>query len=449
VLKNGGGVIVTVVCSNPRVEPASPGGLSVGYYTVDGTAKAGADYQSVSGTLIFNDGAVTKTFNVPIINNSLLTGDKTFTVVLTNATPPGQVTPPSTETVVIVESNPGLRFSQTGYTVFKNGVNANISVLRTGSTNGVVSVNYIATNGTAVNGQNYYATNGTLVFSNGVTSRSFNVPIIANNQVQPNLTVLLQLVNPVNAVLVSPSSAVLTILENGGSYVIPAGAQMVTNYTSLSNYANGVIGSNDTVQVLFALRDSAGLNVTNLIVYLLDGNGILSPGPASQVYGPLTVYGHSVSRAFTFTANGTNSFPITPTFNLYDNAKFIGTAVFNFSIGTWTTSFANANPIVILDTNAASPYPSVINVNGVGGTLIKSTVTLNRLAHTYPSDIDALVVGPSGMNTLIMAHVGGGLGVTNVVLTFDDAATNSLTQTNRLTTSTNKPTQFYPVQNFP
>jgi len=35
----------------------------------------------------------------------------------------------------------------------------------------------------------------------------------------------------------------LTIRDNSGSYVIPAGSQMVTNYTSLSDYTNDVIGS--------------------------------------------------------------------------------------------------------------------------------------------------------------------------------------------------------------
>jgi hypothetical protein len=282
-----------------------------------------------------------------------------------------------------------------------------------------------------------------------VVSQTFSVPIIANSVVNPNLTVLLQLLNPVNGYLVPPSVATLTILENGGSFVIPAGAQVVTNYTS--HLSDGVIGSNDTVQVLFGLRDSAGLNVTNLIAYLLTTNGVVSPSPASQVYGPLTVYGHSVSQPFTFTAHSTNSFAIAPTFALYDNAKPIGTASFHFSIGNWTTSFASTNAIVILDDTNASPYPSAINVSGIGSTLIKATVTLNKLTHTYPHDIDALVVSPAGTNTLIMAHVGGGTNgnsVTNITLNFDDAAASSLTQ-NRLTTSTNKPTQFYPVQNFP
>jgi uncharacterized delta-60 repeat protein len=454
VLKNAGSATITVVCSNPRVEPvivdSNTVPLSVSYYTVDGSAKAGTDYQAASGTLVFTNGIATNTFPVTIFNNNLVTGNKAFSVVLTNATPPGQVTTPGTQSVVIAESNPGLSFSNPSYTVLKNGAYAIITVNRSGFTNNLVSVNYLATNGTALNGVNFVSTSGTLVFTNGVVSRTFSVPIIANTAVQPNLTVLLQLSSPTNGFLVAPSAAVLTILENGGSYVIPAGAQMVTNYTSLSDYANGIIGSNDTVQVLFALRDSAGLNVTNLFAQLLATNGVLSPSPATpQNYGPLTVYGHSVSRPFTFTAHGTNSLAIAPTFALYDNASYIGSAAFNFSIGAWTTSFANSNTIVILDDTNASPYPSVINVSGVGGTLLKATVTLNKLTHTSPSDIDALVEAPAGTNTLIMAHVGGQLSVTNVVLTFDDAAATALTQTNRLTTSTNRPTQFYPVQDFP
>jgi uncharacterized delta-60 repeat protein len=449
VLKNSGVATVTVVCSNPRVEPPGTNGISVSYYTVDGSAKAGTDYQAASGTLVFSGGVASNTFPVTIYNNTLVSGNKVFSVMLTNATAPGQITAPATASVVIAESNAGLSFSQSGYTVLKNGIAANITVNRTGFTNSLVSVNYLATNGTAVNGINFVSTNGVLVFSNGVVSQTFSVPIIANTVVNPNLTVLLQLLNPVNGYLVPPSVASLTILENGGSFVIPAGAQVVTNYTS--QLSDGVIGSNDTVQVLFALRDSAGLNVTNLIAYLLATNGVVSPSPASQVYGPLTVYGHSVSEPFTFTAHSTNSFTIAPTFALYDNTKPIGTAVFHFSIGNWTTSFASTNTIVILDNTNASPYPSTINVSGIGTTLIKATVTLNKLTHTYPHDIDALVVSPAGTNTLIMAHVGGGTNgnsVANITLTFDDAATNSLTQ-NRLTTSTNKPTQFYPVRNFP
>jgi hypothetical protein len=178
-------------------------------------------------------------------------------------------------------------------------------------------------------------------------------------------------------------------------------------------------------------------------------NGVLSPSQASQTYGPLTVYGHSMSMPFTFIAHGTNTLTIAPTFQLYDNGKFIGPATFVFTVGSWTTNFANTNTIFINDNAAASLYPSLINVSGVGNSLVKATVTITNLTHYSVHDIDALVVSPT-TNTLIMAHVGQNGGVVNhVTLTFDDAASNSLPQNVQIVTGTNRPTQYYPVKNFP
>ncbi len=47
-----------------------------------------------------------------------------------------------------------------------------------------------------------------------------------------------------------------------------------------------------------------------------------------------------------------------------------------------------------------------------------------------------------------MAHVGGPYSVTNLVLAFDDAATNSLTD-DTLVSGTNHPTQIPPLDFFP
>jgi uncharacterized delta-60 repeat protein len=452
VLRSLGTVTVNVICSNPRVEPVLLSTnivpLQVNYYTVDGTALANVDYHPVSGTLVFTNGLVTNSFTVPILNNSFVSGSRAFSLVLTNPTAPGQIVSPGVETVTIVDSNAGLRFSGGTYSVFKDAGNASITVYRTGYTNSTATVNYSATNGTAVNGANFTAASGTLTFTNGETVKSFNVPILPNNLVQPNLTVLLQLSSPGNGYLVAPSAATLTILENSGSYIIPAGAQILTE----SGPVNGIVDNAETLTVLFGLRDSAGLNVTNLNATLLAGNGVNAPsGP--QVYGNLQVYGHSVSRPFTFTASGTNGQAIAPTFNLYSTVnstnKFIGTAVFGFTLGTQTANFAGTNPIVINDNTNASPYPAVIQIAGVGGTLIKATVTLSGLYHSSPSDVDALVVCPSGTNTLIMANAGAQNVVTNIVLTFDDSVTNRLTQQGRLATGTNQPTAYLPVKSFP
>src|SRR5208283_5720166 len=148
VLKNAGSLVVAVVCSNPRVEPVvvysngvpvtTP--LSVYYSTADGTALAGFDYTAASGTLVFTNGIATNTFTVPIINNSLVMGDRTFTVSLASPTPPGQLVPPTVQTVTIIDNNSGLSFSSPAYTVLKSGVAATITVLRTDNTNPVSSV---------------------------------------------------------------------------------------------------------------------------------------------------------------------------------------------------------------------------------------------------------------------------------------------------------------------
>jgi hypothetical protein len=419
VLKNAGLAVFTVVCSNTNAGP-----VSVNYATANGTATAGLDYAATTGTLTFTNGITTNFFTVPIIPNGIVTGDRWFTVNLSNPTGFGRIVSPSVQTNLIIDSNSGLRFSSANYIVNKSAGAATITVYRSGFTNTVSTVDFVATNGTATSGLNYYATNGTLVFSNGVTAATFTVPVIPTTTVQPDLTVLLQLSNPNNAILTPPAAATLKIRDTSGSFVIPAGSRMVTNHTSLLNYTNGIIGTNDTVTLLFAFRVAGGTNVNNLKATLLATNGVTPVGYVQTNYGPLVYAGHSVSRPYTFTASGTNRQQIAATFLLQDTNSLgvttnIGTGTFTFTLGSWTTVFSNTAPIIINDTNAASPYPSIITVSQMGGTLVKATVTLNKLTHTYPRDVDALVVSPSGTNTLIMAHVGGANSVTNLVLTFD------------------------------
>ena len=105
--------------------------------------------------------------------------------------------------------------------------------------------------------------------------------------------------------------------------------------------------------------------------------------------------------------------------------------------------------IIINDGAAASLYPSFIQVAGLGNTLIKATVTITNLSDQSLGDVSALVVSPT-TNTLIMGKVGGsGTIVKHITLTFDDAAATSLPQSTVPVSGTNKPTQFYPVPNFP
>jgi uncharacterized repeat protein (TIGR01451 family) len=84
----------------------------------------------------------------------------------------------------------------------------------------------------------------------------------------------------------------------------------------------------------------------------------------------------------------------------------------------------------------------------LGGTITKVTVRLNNLSHTFPSDIDVLLVGPGGQNAIIMSDVGGGDDVSGITLALDDAGANSLPSA-LLTTGTFKPTNLGAGDTFP
>jgi hypothetical protein len=281
-----------------------------------------------------------------------------------------------------------------------------------------------------------------------MTNQSFSVRVIDTSVVQPNKTVSMQLLNPSNGVVSAPSAATLTIKDNTGSFVVAAGSTLLSE--SGAGLPNGVIDSNETVTALFALRDGGGLNVGNLSATMVVSNGVTPvPNPQTQVYGPLISGSHSASQPFTFKALGTNGQDIVVTFQLQDSGTNIGVAVFGYKLGTTLTYFTNGASIVINDHAIADPYPSSINITNLVGTVLKATLTLTNMSHGSPKDIDAVLVSPDQRTTLFMAHAGAQNALTNVTLTFDDAATNSLPQNGQIISGTNKPSAYLPVPVFP
>ncbi len=61
-----------------------------------------------------------------------------------------------------------------------------------------------------------------------------------------------------------------------------------------------------------------------------------------------------------------------------------------------TQTFTSPDVITIPNKGDASPYPVNVNVNGMTGFVSKVILTLNGLTHSYPADIDMLLVGPGG-----------------------------------------------------
>lgn len=106
-------------------------------------------------------------------------------------------------------------------------------------------------------------------------------------------------------------------------------------------------------------------------------------------------------------------------------------------------------PISIPDSGPATPYPSTIQVSGLTSAVFRVRVTLTNLAHTYPDDLDALLVGPGGQSVLLLSDVGGETAVTGVNLTLDADTTLRLPDVGPLTSGRYQPTDFELPDPFP
>lgn len=114
-----------------------------------------------------------------------------------------------------------------------------------------------------------------------------------------------------------------------------------------------------------------------------------------------------------------------------------------------TATFSNLSPIVIPDSGIATPYPSSINVTGLSGGVTQVTVTLIGLTHTFPDDLDILLVGPQGQNVILMSDAGDGFDVNNVILTFNDFSQSLLPNSSQIVSGTFQPTNYELTDIFP
>lgn len=117
-----------------------------------------------------------------------------------------------------------VQFSSPVYSHGESGGRVTVTVTRTGGTVGVASVLFSVNNGTATAGVDYQVppSTGTLIWSDGdAAAKIIEIEILGDSLEEANETVLLGLAAPSGASLGSPSSAVLTIIDDDSSS--PAG----------------------------------------------------------------------------------------------------------------------------------------------------------------------------------------------------------------------------------
>jgi uncharacterized repeat protein (TIGR01451 family) len=348
-----------------------------------------------------NTGIITITNTIIITNAGSFTTNTTITTTSTNA--------------IAITANLGL---------LATGACANVTLVTAapGSTSHVTNtVTNIVTSSSS--------TNVTVVTTNvsSIVTNAYNVvsvstgssdPVLTNNAVSANVTV-----NPA-----APNIAVAGIVFN-----------------SEGKLRNCATDPNETVTISLILTNSGTLDTSNLFVTLLVTNGVSSAANPAVSYGRVVHGGSTKSGYFTFTVTNLAGATNVATWQLDDGGR------------EWTLSYAfpvplplsNTNGIIIPEHGAASPYPSIINVSGLSGYVKSASVTISGLTHSFPSDLSVLLAKQGGPQSLLMSHVGGGYGVTNLTLTFDDTATTLLPQNARMQDGASRLTQYGASVNMP
>jgi uncharacterized protein YcfL len=272
---------ITVTLSAPSGQS-----VQVNYTTSDGTAEAGLDYTSVSDTLTFAPLAVTETFTVPILQDSLNEPSETVTLTLSAPANAALGSPnPGTLTILDDDSLPTVQFSEASYSVNEGDGTATITVTLSAESGLPVEVDYATSDDTATQGSDYTAVSDTLTFNPGDTLQSFSVPIIDDSIDELIEAVSLTLTNPVNASLGSPSTSTLSIVDNDGVPTVQFGA---ANFSINEGDGNAMIEvtlsnpSSDPVTVAYISSD--GTAVAGLDYTAVNDTLTFSPGHVSETF---------------------------------------------------------------------------------------------------------------------------------------------------------------------
>ncbi|MDR3634721.1 MAG: Calx-beta domain-containing protein [Isosphaeraceae bacterium] len=379
VAENGGSATITVNRTH-----GTAGAVSVQYATSDGTAKAGTDYLTASGTLNFADGVGTETITVPILDNPDPSGNVNVNVLLSSPTGGATLGSPATAVLTINQGAGQFQFSAPSYSVMDNAASATITVTRTYGSAGAASVHYATTDGTARAGTDYTTAAGTLNFADGVSSQTFTVPIINDPNPDGTETLNLTLSDPTGAAtLGNQATAVLNLTDVPGALQFSAASyNAAENSGTATITVTRTLGDGGPVSVHYATSDGtakAGTDYTGTSGTLSFPDGVASesfpitlldnPSPSGNVTVNLTLT--SPAGGATFGTQSTAVLAIgqgagtlqfsSPTYSVAENG---GTATI-----TVTRTFGTSGPVSVHYASSDGTATAGIDYTATSGTL--------------------------------------------------------------------------------
>ena len=256
------------------------GSVSVNYATGDGTATAGLDYTTTSGTLNFAPGELTKFISIPISNDNLFeNGDETFNLTLSGPTNSAILLIPAGATVIVRDddSKPVVTFPSLptlmasyideGDTGTKN---LTFQVFLSNPSVQDVSVDYATTDfqGTPVSataGSDYVASSGTITIPAGTTLATASISIIGDTRVEVDEVFTIHLSNATNVTAIGIPEHFGVIDNDDTSVQFSNTTFNITEATGFATVTVTRVG--DTTRaatVLYSTTDTAALQSCTL-----------------------------------------------------------------------------------------------------------------------------------------------------------------------------------------
>jgi PKD repeat protein len=285
-IEGSGEAVITVVLNAASGLP-----VSVHYSATNGVATPGVDFEPVEGLLVFAPGQTSRTFTVPLINESLDEFSETIELKLFNATNAFIGAPFQAALTILDDDNPVVFFGQGTFPVEEDEGVAVVQVWLSKPFNRQVEVECTAFGGTATPGfpGDYFAASGRLVFTVNTTNQLFFVNLVNDHEPEPveTIRVTLNTNTIVNASAGPRIAADIVITDDDGPPLLVA--PTVTASRQFQVTFQGKSGQR------FSVEASTNLPIWFPVATLTNLTGALPYTDPTPATGPRRFYRSSVT----------------------------------------------------------------------------------------------------------------------------------------------------------
>lgn len=259
------------------------GTCTVRYRTEADSARRDDDFSFARDTIEFAVGETSKTVTVPIINDGLVEEAERFALVIDNPRRATVETDRAEVTIVSEDQPPRVSLSAAAE-VSESAGQLTVTINRTVNTAIASRVNYAVEAGSARGGSDFQNTSGGFTFEAGESSKTFNIPLINDNDYEERENFFVTLRSGENTTVDVGRIEVALISEDALPQVTVQGAGEVRE---------------DVGGVTYTLTRSGSLNVTTSVDYSTEDGSARAGEDFTQTQGSVIFNSGESSKTIT------------------------------------------------------------------------------------------------------------------------------------------------------